>query len=126
MQNHRAAFLSGNAAFETPRNYHKSPSRRFTQREGCRGRHPLHNINHRPDFCKASESRVRTCPHRDSCTSFRQILPMTALKILEMRQHSCGFSPCPQAKLCSKICTFTLCGQVLRVPQRVSELASEA
>ena len=56
---------------------------------------------------------MRTCPHRDSCTSFRQILPMTTLKILEMRQHSCGFSPCPQTKLCSKNCTFTLCGQVL-------------
>jgi hypothetical protein len=38
---------------------------------------------------------------------------MTALKILEMRQHSFRFSPCPATKLCSKICTFTLCGQVL-------------
>ena len=28
------------------------------------------------------EDILRTCPHRDSCTSFRQILPVTAL-----RQH---------------------------------------
>ena len=37
---------------------------------------------------------VRTCPHRDSCTAFRQILPLTALKILEGRQPVGGFLPC--------------------------------
>ena len=37
---------------------------------------------------------LRTCPHRDSCTSFRQILPVTALKILEGRQPVGGFLPC--------------------------------
>ena len=36
---------------------------------------------------------LRTCPHRDSCTSFRQILPVTALKILEGRQPVGGFLP---------------------------------
>ena len=37
---------------------------------------------------------LRTCPHRDSCMSFRQILPVTALKILEGRQPVGGFLPC--------------------------------
>ena|GEM_PF-6604055 len=40
------------------------------------------------------DGNFRTCPHRDSCTSFRQILPVTALKILEGRQPVCGFLPC--------------------------------
>ena len=41
-----------------------------------------------------SHHLLRTCPHRDSCTSFRQILPVTALKILEGRQPVGGFLPC--------------------------------
>ena len=39
-------------------------------------------------------AELRTCPHRDSCTSFRQILPVTALKILEGRQPTCVSPPC--------------------------------
>ena len=41
-----------------------------------------------------SEKDIRACPHRDSCTSFRQMLPVTALKILEGRQPVGGFLPC--------------------------------
>ena len=40
------------------------------------------------------ELYFRTCTHRDSCTSFRQILPVTASKILEGRQPVGGFLPC--------------------------------
>ena len=36
---------------------------------------------------------IRTCVHRRSCTSFRQILPLTASKILAIRQYSCEFFP---------------------------------
>jgi hypothetical protein len=44
--------------------------------------------------CQVTMAVVRTCPHRNSCTSFRQILPVTALKILEGRQPVGGFLPC--------------------------------
>ena len=35
-------------------------------------------------------------------TSFRQILLHTALKILAMRQHACGFLPCLQQNYARK------------------------
>ena len=37
---------------------------------------------------------LRTCLHKHMHTSFRQILLHTALKILAVRQHACGFLPC--------------------------------
>ncbi len=47
-------------------------------------------------FWKVSGGDIRTCLHKHMHTSFRQILLHTALKILAVRQHACGFLPCLQ------------------------------
>ena len=47
-------------------------------------------------------SRLRTCPHRCIRTSFRQILPQTALKMLDGRQPACAFLPCLQQNYARK------------------------
>ena len=44
----------------------------------------------------------RTCLHKHMRTSFRQILPQTALKILAGRQPACGFLPCLQQNYARK------------------------
>ena len=44
--------------------------------------------------CPAVHTIFRTCPHRRIRTSFRQILPQTALKMLAGRQPACAFLPC--------------------------------
>ena len=44
----------------------------------------------------------RTCLHKHMHTSFRQILMHTALKILAVRQHACGFLPCLQQNYARK------------------------
>ncbi len=44
----------------------------------------------------------RTCLHKHMHTSFRQILLHTALKILAVRQHACGFLPCLQQNYARK------------------------
>ncbi len=41
----------------------------------------------------------RTCPHRNWHASFRQILPMTALKFLDLRQQAGEILPCPRQNL---------------------------
>ena len=45
---------------------------------------------------------IRTCLHKHMRTSFRQILPQTALKILAGRQPACGFLPCLQQNYARK------------------------
>ena len=45
---------------------------------------------------------LRTCLHKHMRTSFRQILPQTALKILAGRQPACGFLPCLQQNYARK------------------------
>ena len=45
---------------------------------------------------------IRTCLHKHMHTSFRQILLHTALKILAVRQHACGFLPCLQQNYARK------------------------
>ena len=45
---------------------------------------------------------LRTCLHKHMHTSFRQILLHTALKILAVRQHACGFLPCLQQNYARK------------------------
>ena len=42
---------------------------------------------------------VRSCSNRNWRTSFRHILPLTALKILDGRQPACGFLPCHQQNM---------------------------
>ncbi len=44
----------------------------------------------------------RTRLHKHMRTSFRQILPQTALKILAGRQPACGFLPCLQQNYARK------------------------
>ncbi len=45
------------------------------------------------------EIKIRTCPHRNWHASFRQILPMTALKFLDLRQQAGEILPCPRQNL---------------------------
>ena len=45
---------------------------------------------------------LRTCLHKHMRTSFRQILLHTALKVLAVRQHACGFWPCLQQNYARK------------------------
>ena len=45
---------------------------------------------------------LRTCLHKHMRTSFRQILPQTALKILAGRKPACGFLPCLQQNYARK------------------------
>ena len=45
---------------------------------------------------------IRTCLHKHMHTSFRQILLHTALKVLAVRQHACGFLPCLQQNYARK------------------------
>ena len=47
-------------------------------------------------------SAFRTCLHKHMRTSFRQILPQTALKILAGRQPACKFLPCLQQNYARK------------------------
>ncbi len=49
---------------------------------------------------RLTEARfLRTCLHKILHASFRQILPMTASKFLEIRKYSCGIFPCPRQNL---------------------------
>ena len=45
---------------------------------------------------------IRTCLHKHMRTSFRQILPQTALKILAGRKPACGFLPTLQQNYARK------------------------
>ena len=45
---------------------------------------------------------MRTCLHKHMRTSFRQILPQTALKILAGRKPACGFLPTLQQNYARK------------------------
>ena len=45
---------------------------------------------------------LRTCPHRKLRTSFRRILPMSALKKLTIRQYAFTFSSCPRQNYARK------------------------
>ena len=49
-----------------------------------------------------TKQTIRTCLHKHMRTSFRQILPQTALKILAGRQPACGFLPCLQQNYARK------------------------
>ena len=53
-------------------------------------------------ICVPFRSNIRTCLHKHMRTSFRQILPQTALKILAGRQPACGFLPCLQQNYARK------------------------
>ena len=56
------------------------------------GTRPHGNCTHIFGIC-------RTCSHRNWHASFRQILPMTALKFLDLRQQACEVLPCPRQNL---------------------------
>ena len=53
-------------------------------------------------FKRSMDPPVRTCLHKHMRTSFRQILPQTALKILAGRKPACGFLPCLQQNYARK------------------------
>ena len=53
-------------------------------------------------FLGVGQQYIRTCLHKHMRTSFRQILPQTALKILAGRQPACGFLPCLQQNYARK------------------------
>jgi hypothetical protein len=46
--------------------------------------------------------KVRTCSHRILHLSFRQILPIAALKKLTIRQYAFAFLPCPRQNYARK------------------------
>ena len=50
-----------------------------------------------PDFLLILSIRTRL--HKILHASFRQILPMTALKFLDLRQQDCEILPCPRQNL---------------------------
>lgn len=50
----------------------------------------------------------RTHPHRKSARLFGKILPLTALKILEIPAYSCGFVPCHQQNLTKNMHTLPM------------------
>ena len=51
---------------------------------------------------------IRTCSHRNWHASFRQILPMTASKFLEIHEYSCGIFPCPRQNLLENLRTIPM------------------
>lgn len=51
---------------------------------------------------------IRTCLHKIMRTSFRQILPLTASKILAIRQYACGFFPCNRQNLLENLHTYLM------------------
>ena len=55
-----------------------------------------------------SEKICRTCSHRNWHASFRQILPMTASKFLEIHEYSCGIFPCPRQNLLENLRTIPM------------------
>lgn len=50
----------------------------------------------------SAADEIRTCLHKHMRTSFRQILPQTALKILAGRKPACGFLPTLQQNYARK------------------------
>ena len=59
-------------------------------------------------FCERSKNYFRTCSHRNWHASFRQILPMTASKFLEIHEYSCGIFPCPPQNLLENLRTLPM------------------
>ena len=63
---------------------------------------PRFTAYHRHYISVFTGFRLRTCLHKHMRTSFRQILPQTALKFLAGRQPACGFLPCLQQNYARK------------------------
>ena len=57
---------------------------------------------------KIAMQKFRTCSHRNWHASFRQILPMTASKFLEIHEYSCGIFPCPPQNLLENLRTIPM------------------